>query len=65
MSVRKGKKLIVCSLDALHLKVKRGRSVVNGKPVGLVSSVGTASNLEAGGRGFVLHWAHFFLLSLL
>ena len=36
-----------------------------GGTVGPVSSVGRAPDLLAGGRGFVLHRAHFFLLSLL
>ena len=50
----------MCSVDALHLKVKRGMSVVIGKTVSLVSSVGRAPNLQAG----VLH-QETFSLSLL
>ena len=56
----KGWKLIVCSVDALHLKVKRGRSVVIGRTVGQVSSVGRANDLQAGGRGFESCIGHTF-----
>ena len=56
----RGKKLIVCSVGAWHLKVKRGRSLVIGRTVGPVSSVGRALDLQAGGRRFASCIRHTF-----
>ena len=47
-------------------ELKEGRSVVIGGTVSLVSSVGGAPDLQAGGSRFrVLYHAHFLALNLL
>ena len=53
-SIGRGKKLIyeVCSVNALYLNIKGGKSVVIGRIVCLVNSVGRAPDLQAGGPRF-------------
>ena len=51
--------MVCCSVDALY--IKRGRSVVIGRTVSLVSSVARAPDLQAGGvRGSSIALSTFF-----